>query len=105
MTPSHSDLGTISPRHNIGSLRNSPSNDTVSNASFIQGLKAQFSQRKQSHDIHSRPNMFSATTMGSGLKDRGVNHSVISPRDVISEARQQILINEGVQANQTLRNN
>lgn len=60
----------------------------MSNASFLQGTKAQMSQRKQSLD--GRNNQMSST-MGSGLKN-GMN-SIMSPRDVISEARQQIFAN------------
>ena len=91
--------GLFSPRENVqqlGSLRNSPeANSKVSRDSFLQGMKASLSQRKQSHDLRSnRSNTFSVT-MGSGLKDprAPLHNTLISPRSVIQEARQQISAN------------
>ena len=84
--------------HQLGSLRNSPGGvDTMSNASFLQGMKATLTQRKQSHENRSGRNNQLSSTMGSGLRNNA--NSIMSPRDVISEARQQVLaqtITEGL---------
>jgi hypothetical protein len=54
-------------------------------------MKATLSARKQSHDFRGGRINNMSVTMGSGLQARGAD--LISPRSVISEARQHVLSN------------
>ena len=68
-------VGSPAPRandHHLGSLRaNIVDNPHVmSNASFLQGTPANFSQRKLSHDVRTR-NGNNSMTMGNGLQGAG----------------------------------
>ena len=72
----------LSPKQ-LGSLMDAPKAETMSNASFLQGLKAPLSVRKHSKDYTSaRGRNDFAATIGEGLMSpkRG-------PNSIISAAR------------------